>query len=157
ACEAIAATYHGRMVGSYGKAAVFAFYPNKQMTTGEGGVIVTDDDDWNEIFRSLRNQGRDTSGAWLNHIRLGYNYRLDEMSAALGLAQVRRLTELLEGRQRVADGYARRLAGVKEVILPYVDPDVTISWFVYVIRLAPSIDRDRVMADLAARGVQSRP
>src|SRR6266705_2692326 len=90
ACEAIGAEYKGRKAGALGHAGVFAFYPNKQMTTGEGGVIVTGDDNWNHLFRSLRNQGRDEFDAWLNNSRLGYNYRLDEMSAALGLAQINR-------------------------------------------------------------------
>ena len=98
ACEAIGAEYKGRKAGTLGDAAVFAFYPNKQITTGEGGMIVTDDEEWANLFRSLRNQGRDTFNAWLSHARLGYNYRLDEMSAALGLAQMRRIEELLSKR-----------------------------------------------------------
>lgn len=88
ACEAIGAEYKGRRAGALGDIGVFAFYPNKQMTVGEGGVIVTNSDQWDALFRSLRNQGRDVFDAWLNHSRLGYNYRLDEMSAALGVAQV---------------------------------------------------------------------
>src|SRR5581483_1802084 len=95
ACEALGAQYKGRQVGTLADVAVFAFYPNKQMTTGEGGMIVTDNAEWAALFRSLRNQGRDVFNAWLNHTRLGYNYRMDEMSAALGLAQLRRIDELL--------------------------------------------------------------
>ncbi len=98
ACEAIGAEYKGRQAGTMGKAAIFAFYPNKQMTTGEGGMIVTNDEEWANLFRSLRNQGRDIFDAWLNHTRLGYNYRMDEMSAALGLAQIQRIEELLAKR-----------------------------------------------------------
>ncbi len=158
ACEAIGATYKGRCAGTLGDAGVFAFYPNKQMTTGEGGLIVTDRDDWAALGRSLRNQGRDVFDAWLNHTRLGYNYRLDELSAALGLAQLRRLPELLAKRERVAALYGERLHGVEGVAAPYLSPTTTrMSWFVYVVRLAPAVDRDAVMAALAERGIPSRP
>src|SRR5436305_1081097 len=98
ACEAIGAERNGQRVGSQGKASVFAFYPNKQITTGEGGMIATDDADFARVLRSLANQGRDDSGTWMNHVRLGYNYRLDEMSAALGLSQVRRLDQIIDRR-----------------------------------------------------------
>jgi len=87
-CEAIGSEYKGRKAGSLGDVGVFAFHPNKQVTTGEGSMLITDRYDWDALFRSLRNQGRDVFNAWLNHTRLGYNYRLDEMSAALGLAQL---------------------------------------------------------------------
>ena len=158
ACEAIGAEYKGRKVGTFGDAAVFAFYPNKQMTTGEGGMIVTNRDDWNALFRSLRNQGRDVHDAWLNHSRLGYNYRMDEMSAALGLAQLGRIEELLTKRERVAQWYNQRLKDVEGVQVPYIAPTTTrISWFVYVIRLAPEIDRSAVMAALEERSIPSRP
>jgi perosamine synthetase len=159
-CEAIGAERNGQMVGSptYADAAVFAFYPNKQMTTGEGGMIVTSDDDMARVMRSLRNQGRDDAGTWMNHVRLGYNYRLDEMSAALGLSQVARLDSILDGRERVARMYGERLADVPGVSVPYVDPATTrMSWFVYVIRLDEGIDRSAVMARLEATGVPSRP
>jgi perosamine synthetase len=172
ACEALGAEYKGRRIGtqpatpalSRGEgcnlqlATVFAFYPNKQMTTGEGGMIVTDRDDGDTLFRSLRNQGRDVFDAWLNHIRLGYNYRLDEMSAALGLAQLSRIEELLAKRERVAEMYNQHLADVELVERPYIAPTTTrMSWFVYVIRLAPEINRDAVMAALGERGIPSRP
>jgi perosamine synthetase len=158
ACEAIGAEYKGHKVGTFGDAAVFAFYPNKQMTTGEGGVIVTDRDDWNALFRSLRNQGRDVHDAWLSHSRLGYNYRMDEMSAALGLAQLGRIEELLAKREQVAGWYSERLKDIDGVQVPYIAPTTTrISWFVYVIRLAPEIDRNAVMAALEERGIPSRP
>jgi perosamine synthetase len=158
ACEAIGAGYKGRQAGTLGDAAVFAFYPNKQMTTGEGGVIVTDVDEWDALFRSLRNQGRDQSGTWLNHVRLGYNYRLDEMSAALGVAQLARMEELLHKREQVAWMYRERLREIEGVFLPRIAPTTTrMSWFVYVIRLAPRIDRDAVMARLHAQGVACRP
>ena len=158
ACEATGAEYKGHRAGTLADVAVFAFYPNKQMTTGEGGVIVTGRDEWDALFRSLRNQGRDVFDAWLNHSRLGYNYRLDEMSAALGLAQLGRIEELLAKRERVAGMYNERLRQVDGVSVPYVAPTTTrTSWFVYVVRLAPEVDRKRVMAALEERGVPSRP
>lgn len=158
ACEAIGAEYKGRPAGTLGDAAVFAFYPNKQMTTGEGGMIVTDRADWDALFRSLRNQGRDVFDAWLNHTRLGYNYRLDELSAALGLAQVGRLDELLARRAAVASWYNERLAGLEGVERPCIAPSVTrMSWFVYVVRITSPVGRDTVMARLAEAGVPSRP
>ena len=164
ACEALGAEYKGRRIGTQPEtcnlklATVFAFYPNKQMTTGEGGMIVTDRDDWDALFRSLRNQGRDVFDAWLNHTRLGYNYRLDEMSAALGLAQLGRIEELLAKRERVAGWYNERLADVELVETPYIAPTTTrMSWFVYVIRLAPEIDRNAIMTALEERGIPSRP
>ena len=158
ACEAIGAEHWGRKVGVLGHAGVFAFYPNKQMTTGEGGMIVTDDDSWNHLFRSLRNQGRDVFDAWLNHSRLGYNYRLNEMSAALGLAQINRIEELLARRARVAGWYASRLQAIEGVTAPFVAPSTTrTSWFVYVLRLAPHIRRDQIVKRLDERGIPSRP
>lgn len=157
-CEAIGAKYKGRKAGTLGDVAVFAFYPNKQMTTGEGGMIVTDRDDWAALFRSLRNQGRDVFDAWLNHTRLGYNYRLNEMSAALGLSQLKRIEDLLAKRERVAGWYNERLADVEGVQIPYIAPSTTcMSWFVYVVRVAPQVGRDRVMARLREQGVPSRP
>ncbi|MBM4030122.1 MAG: DegT/DnrJ/EryC1/StrS family aminotransferase, partial [Planctomycetes bacterium] len=143
ACEALGAEYKGRRIGASSQCvAVFAFYPNKQMTTGEGGMMVTDRDDWDALFRSLRNQGRDVFDAWLNHSRLGYNYRLAEMSAALGLAQLGRIEELLSRRERVAQWYNTRLEDVEGARIPYLATTTTrMSWFVYVVRLAPQIDR----------------
>jgi dTDP-4-amino-4,6-dideoxygalactose transaminase len=158
ACEALGAEYKGRKAGTLGDAAVFAFYPNKQMTTGEGGLIVTDRDDWADLFYSLRNQGRDVFDAWLNHTRLGYNYRLDEMSAALGLAQIKRIDELLAKRARVAGWYNERLADIERVERPAIAPTTTrMSWFVYVVRIRPPADRDEVMRRLADAGIPSRP
>ncbi|NNJ09075.1 DegT/DnrJ/EryC1/StrS family aminotransferase [Chloroflexales bacterium ZM16-3] len=158
ACEAIGAEYLGRRAGTIGDAAVFAFYPNKQMTTGEGGMIVTDREDWANLFRSLRNQGRDVFDAWLNHTRLGYNYRLDELSAALGLTQIQRIDELLARRAQVAAWYNQRLADIALVESPVIVPDTTrMSWFVYVVRIMPPADRNVLMARLAEVGVPSRP
>lgn len=158
ACEAIDAEHEGRRVGTFGAASVFGFYPNKQMTTGEGGLIATDDPERARLLRSLRNQGRDDDGTWLRHARLGYNYRLDEMSAALGLGQLRRLDALLATRARVAAAYVERLRALPDITLPHVAPTTTrMSWFVFVVRLAPAIDRDAVIAALAADGVPTRP
>ncbi len=155
-CEALGATYKDRPLGSLGAAGAFAFYPNKQMTTGEGGMVVTDDDRIAEIARSLRNQGRGQMGQWLEHERLGYNYRMDEMSAALGRSQLRRLDTFLAQRDEVAQMYNRRLAEVAQVQPPVVKPDIGMSWFVYVIRLADGINRDAVMKQLAQKGIPSR-
>jgi dTDP-4-amino-4,6-dideoxygalactose transaminase len=158
ACEAIGAEYKGRRAGTMSDAAVFAFYPNKQMTTGEGGLIVTDREDWNDLFRSLRNQGRDVFNAWLDHTRLGYNYRLDEMSAALGLAQIQRIEELLAKRAQVAEWYNDRIDEIEGVCKPHIVPTTTLmSWFVYVIRCGDAVNRNQLMASLQAIGIPSRP
>jgi perosamine synthetase len=157
ACEALGARLNDRPAGSFGAASVFAFYPNKQITTGEGGVVVTDDPELASAFRSLRNQGRDADGTWLRHVQLGFNYRLDELSAAIGVAQVERLAELRAGRARVAAAYEAALGGRDWLRLPTVDPDESVDWFVYVVRFDPSVDRDRVITDLEALGVAARP
>lgn len=157
-CEAIGAEYKGRRAGTLADAAVFAFYPNKQMTTGEGGMIVTDDEDWANLFRSLRNQGRDVFDAWLNHTRLGYNYRLDEMSAALGLVQIQRIDELLAKRVQVAAWYNERIDEIPGIHKPHIVPTTTrMSWFVYVIRCEDGINRNALMDALSENGVPSRP
>jgi perosamine synthetase len=137
--------------------AVFAFYPNKQITTGEGGMVVTDDPALEEIMRSLRNQGRDADGTWLRHVRLGYNYRIDELSAAIGVAQLERFDELRRGRAQVVDAYERALGGHDWVTLPRAGIGETVDWFVYVIRLHPDIDRDVLIRQLLESGVPSRP
>jgi dTDP-4-amino-4,6-dideoxygalactose transaminase len=157
ACEAIGATYRNRHAGAMGDVGVFAFYPNKQLTTGEGGMIVTNRDEWAARFRSLRNQGRDQMDAWLQHDRLGYNYRMSELSAALGVAQLSRFDALLAARDRVARWYFDRLAGVSGVELPPIAADTTkMSWFAFVVRLADGVNRGRVMRHLAGRGIPSR-
>ena len=157
AAEALGCSVQGRPLGSFGDAAVFAFYPNKQITTGEGGVVVTDDSKVAELMRSMRNQGRDDDGAWLRHIRLGYNYRLDEMSAALGIAQLSRLGDLRAARRRVAQLYDAALSGFEWAVTPRAADDSDVDWFVYVIRLDPRLDRDRVIRDMAEQGVPARP
>jgi len=158
ACEAVGASADGVFAGRWGDAATFGFYPNKQMTTGEGGVLLTDRDDWAKLARSLRNQGRSDCGTGLEHARLGYNYRIDSISAAIGLAQIRRLDELLQKREAVAMRYNELLAGVDGVTpLAPARPGMRLSWFVYVIRVAPEIGRDALRESLAARGIDSRP
>ena len=155
-CEALGAAYKGRKLGTFGDAATFAFYPNKQITTGEGGMIVTDDDEIAGLCRSMRNQGRDAMGAWLEHVRLGYNYRMTEMSAALGVTQLPRLPSFMAKRARVAALYTERLASVDWARPPVVREHVTMSWFVYVVTLAEGLQRDAVIAGLAARGIPAR-
>jgi perosamine synthetase len=144
-CEALGAEYAGRKIGQFGDAAAFAFYANKQITTGEGGMLVTNDAGIARIARSLRNQGRGEMGSWLEHERLGFNYRMDEMSAALGLSQLRRIDTLLEKRQHVADLYTSRLRAMPGLRTPFVSPYVRMSWFVYVITLAQEVDRNGVV------------
>ena len=159
ACEAVGAEYKGRRAGTMSDAAVFAFYPNKQMTTGEGGMIVTDNEEWANLYRSLRNQGRDTFGdAWLSHKRLGFNYRLDEMSAALGLAQLGRIEELLAKRAQVAAWYNQRLDEIANIHKPHIAETTTRpSWWGYVIRCGEGVNRNELMGFLKERGVPSRP
>jgi len=158
ACEALGAEYDGKPIGSRGAPAVFAFYPNKQITTGEGGAItVQNEADW-EVVKSLSNQGRSDSGEWLTHSRLGYNYRLDDVSAALGVAQVEKLDRVLELRAEVAARYASLLGEVAGVEPPLPDDARhRRSWFVYVVLLEDGIDRNGVMARLGEQGVASKP
>lgn len=156
AAEALGAEYKGKRAGSFGDGAVFGFYPNKQITTGEGGAIVTDDEGMADLCRSLRNHGRSKGGGWLEHERLGYNYRLSDIHCALGIAQLERLDEILRNRERVAQLYNERLKEIDEVVILYVSPDVRKSWFVYVIRLSDDFtreDRDRILQELKGRGI----
>ena len=157
-CEAIGAEYKGRKAGTLGDIGAFAFYPNKQITTGEGGILVTDQEKWADLFRSLRNQGRDVFDAWLNHTRLGFNYRMDEMSAALGLSQLHRIEELLSKRAQVAEWYTERLRGLEGIQTTIINSTTTrMSWFVYVIRITAQIGRNQIMQKLKAEGIPSRP
>jgi perosamine synthetase len=158
ACEALGAEYKKTKAGTAADYGVFAFYPNKQITTGEGGMIVTNDDRAADFMRSLRNQGRAVGDTWLQHTFLGYNYRMDEMSAALGSSQLIRLEELISKRQKVADAYNERLAEIPGVTIPAISPNTTrVSWFVYVIHFADNLDRDRIAADLENAGIPVRP
>lgn len=157
-CEALGARFNGVKAGTHCDGAVFAFYPNKQITTAEGGMIVTNDDRLADLCRSYRSQGRAVTGFWLEHERMGYNYRLSELHAALGEVQMHRLEEILGKRQAVADRYNEMLEGVAGVTRPWIHPAVDrMSWFVYVIQVAPGIDRDAVMDRLKAKGVGCRP
>ncbi len=160
-CEALGARYRwadgtwGR-AGALGDAGCFAFYPNKQITTGEGGMIVTDREDLAALARSMRNQGRDEGAGWLQHARLGYNYRLSDLNCALGLGQLQRLEEILAARRQVAAWYQEAFAEVEEVETPQQGPGEEISWFVYVVRLRGVRSREalaQVLAALRARGV----
>lgn len=155
-CEALGAEYRGKKLGQFGDAAAFGFYPNKQMTTGEGGVIVTNNSDIAHSCRSMRNQGRGGIGAWLEHERLGFNYRMTEMSAALGVSQLRRIEQLLAKRERVAEIYTKKLLGFDFVRPPVVRPYVRMSWFVYVVTLREGLHRRRVMEALAKQGIPTR-
>ena len=156
-CEALGAEYKGAPIGSHGPSAVFAFYPNKQITTGEGGMVTTHSEDEWRVLRSLRNQGRGDSGGWLEHVRLGYNYRLDDVSAALGIGQVEKLDQILAARSEVANLYTTLLQGV-DVEPPIADDDDHVrSWFVYVVRLPEGADRDAVAATMRERGVATAP
>ncbi|MEW6199013.1 MAG: DegT/DnrJ/EryC1/StrS family aminotransferase [Planctomycetota bacterium] len=155
-CEAIGATYKGRPAGTLGEAGVFAFYPNKQITTGEGGLIVTNDDRIAFLVRSLCNQGRDPDAGWLAHARLGFNYRMTDFQAALGTVQMRRLDEILAKRARVAQMYIDRLADEPRLSVMHVPSHVKVSWFVFVVRLSDEYtlaQRDAILARLRQQGI----
>jgi len=153
-CEALGAEYKGAPLGSHGPGAVFAFYPNKQITTGEGGMVTTHSEDEWRLLRSLRNQGRGDAGGWLEHVRLGFNYRIDDIRAALGLAQLEKLAEILALRSAVAERYGVLLAGIDGVELPCADDDEHArSWFVYVVLLPDNETRERVIAHFEREGI----
>jgi len=173
ACEGLGSRLKGRPVGSFGRAAVFGFYPNKQITTGEGGMIVTDDDQLAAACRSMRNQGRpdqvdneapgyaNKGGSWLSHERLGYNYRLSEMACALGIAQMERVEEIIASRARVANMYFERMMDWEDVVLPNHpnhagDTASRLSWFVFVVRMTNSYtqtERDRIITGMRRHDV----
>jgi len=167
-CEGLGGAWGGRPIGGFGRAGVFGFYPNKQITTGEGGMIVTDDDRLADLCRSMRNQGRPVARSAdsrslgpsqpLQHERMGYNYRLSEVHAAIGVAQMRRLDEILERRSLVAARYMQRLMGTNDLTLPTVDPQTQMSWFVFVARLGPAYtreERDRIVAGMRRHDIGS--
>ena len=157
-CESLGAEYKGIKTGLFGDYGVFAFYPNKQITTGEGGMIVTDDDKAANFMRALRSQGRAPGDTWLQHTLMGYNYRMDDLSAAMGRVQMERIEELLHKREQVADWYADRLVEIHGVNPPVHVADTTrVSWFVYVIRFDETLDRDSIAARLNAAGIPVRP
>jgi perosamine synthetase len=153
-CEALGAKYKGATIGSHGPGAVFAFYPNKQITTGEGGMVTTHSEDEWLLLRSLRNQGRGDEGGWLEHVRLGFNYRLDDVSAALGIGQLERLDEILRLRREAAARYNDLLRDIGGVETPLGDDaDHVRSWFVYVVKLPSNDARERVIAHFEREGI----
>ena len=173
ACEAIGAEYltnkntdtrqhtgdkgQWKKVGTFGECGVFAFYPNKQITTGEGGMIVTDNENIYRLCRSMRNQGRSEKGEWLQHERLGYNYRISDINCSMGIAQLERIDEILFKREKIIKSYKERLDGIQDLILPRFEQNKKISWFVYVIRLNNNRsheERDFVLNRLKERGIQ---
>jgi perosamine synthetase len=157
ACEALGAVHaDGAKVGGRGNLAAFAFYPNKQITTGEGGMVTTHSESEWRLVRSLRNQGRADSGGWLEHARLGFNYRIDDVRAAIGLGQLEKLADILEARTAVAGRYSSLLQSIPGLELPCVDDeDHERSWFVYVVTLPEEADREAVIGELTNRGVQT--
>ena len=155
-CEALGSTYKGKQAGSFGDAGVFGFYPNKQITTGEGGMIVTDDEEIARLCRSGRNQGRDTNGGWLAHPRLGFNYRMSDINCALGIVQLGRLPEIAAERTRVYTLYRDRLSDEKRVSLQKLHPDTEVNWFVFVLRLDERYsmeDRNKLLHALREEGI----
>lgn len=148
--ESLGSEYQNQKCGSLGDAGVFAFYPNKQITTGEGGMVVTNNKKIAELCYCLRNQGRD-SNHWLKHQHLGYNYRLSELNCALGISQLSRINQIILRRQKIAATYNQLLKNIPGIILPNVASTNKVSWFVYVIQIK---NRDQVMARLKQQGVQ---
>jgi perosamine synthetase len=156
-CEALGSTLHGQKAGTFGEMSVFGFYPNKQITTGEGGMIVTDRDDWADLCVSLRNQGRGRGGGWLAHERLGYNFRLSDINCALGLTQLSRIDEIKAGRRQVAAWYRELLAADERLIVPQDAPGCETNWLVFVVQLAEPYglpQRDRILQEMERQGIQ---
>jgi perosamine synthetase len=157
ACEAIGAEYGGKKVGTFGDVGVFAFYPNKQITTGEGGAIVTDNAEIARKTRKLRNQGRDDSEQWFQHSELGYNYRISDINCAVGIEQLKRIDSILDRREAIAREYDRRLNRHLDLVLPPLTLLLRkMSWFVYVVRLGDQINdrrRDGIVSGMKARGI----
>ncbi|MCK4753073.1 MAG: DegT/DnrJ/EryC1/StrS family aminotransferase [Planctomycetes bacterium] len=156
-CEALGSQLNGKKAGTFGKMSTFAFYPNKQITTGEGGIILTDDDDLADMCISLRNQGRGKSSSWLGHERLGYNYRLSDINCALGIVQLSRIDEIKAKRKQVAKWYQEMLADDDRLIIPLEPDGCDMNWFVFVIRLADKFSlaqRDELLAAMKEKGIQ---
>jgi perosamine synthetase len=156
ACQSIDGDYNGKKLGTFGHPAVYGFYANKQLTTAEGGVILTDSDELYVQLKSLTNQGRSDDGAWLVHSRLGFNYRLSDVHAAIGIAQIERLDWMQDARARIAGMYQERMARIDGVTPMYEGPQRR-SWFVYAPRLDADLDRDRIIGRLEAEGVSAKP
>jgi dTDP-4-amino-4,6-dideoxygalactose transaminase len=155
-CEALGATYKGAPVGSHGVSAAFAFYANKQITTGEGGMVTTHSEEEWQLLKSLRNQGRSYESRWFHHPRLGFNYRFTDLQAALGIAQLEKFDEILERRGTAAARYTELLSGIDGLRLPAADDaDHVRSWFVYVVQVPHGVDREAVSGRLAEAGVEA--
>ncbi len=156
-CEGLGSTLAGKKVGSFGTMSVFGFYPNKQITTGEGGMVLTDDDNLADACVSLRNQGRSQMGGWLAHERLGYNFRLSDINCALGIVQLSRLADFIVKRRHVAEMYQQLLEDDDRLIIPQQPPDCRMAWFVFVVRLATEYSlaqRDKILKTMRDRGIQ---
>ena len=156
-CEALGSALNERKVGTFGTMSVFAFYPNKQITTGEGGMILTDDDDLADMCVSLRNQGRGKGGTWLSHERLGYNFRLSDINCVLGIVQLSRIDEIKAKRKQVAKWYQEMLADDDRVAVPTEPVGCDVSWFVFVVRLSEKVtleQRNKILKAMKAQGIQ---
>ncbi|MHC4132134.1 MAG: DegT/DnrJ/EryC1/StrS family aminotransferase [Planctomycetota bacterium] len=156
-CEALGSTFEGKKAGTFGALSVFAFYPNKQITTGEGGMILTDDDNLADICVSLRNQGRGKSGGWLSHERLGYNFRLSDINCALGIVQLSRIEEIKAKRKQVANWYLEELGEDERLIIPVEANGCDLNWFVFVVCLTEEYDRqqrDNILDAMRKAGIQ---
>ncbi len=156
-CEALGSTLNGKKAGTFGTISVFGFYPNKQITTGEGGMILTDNDELADLCASFRNQGRDNGDSWLCHERLGYNFRLSDINCALGIVQLSRIEQIKAKRRQVAKWYQEMLADDDRLILPAEPDNCDVSWFVFVVRLADefsSKQRDKILDEMRNRGIQ---
>jgi len=156
-CEALGSALNGKKVGTFGTMSVFGFYPNKQITTGEGGMILTDDDDLADMCVSLRNQGRGKGGTWLSHERLGYNFRLSDINCALGIVQLSRIDEIKAKRKQVAKWYQQMLADDDRVAVPTEPVGCDVGWFVFVVRLSEKVtlqQRNEILKAMKAQGIQ---
>ena len=156
-CEALGSVLKGIKAGAFGKMSIFGFYPNKQITTGEGGMILTDDDVLADLCVSLRNQGRGKNAGWLAHERLGYNYRISDINCALGIVQLSRIDEIKAKRRQVADWYLEMLSGDERLIVLSLPADCDMSWFVFVVRLTEEFtmeQRDRILQQMRSRNIQ---
>jgi perosamine synthetase len=156
-CEALGSQLNGKKTGTFGTMSLFAFYPNKQMTTGEGGIILTDDDELADMCESLRNQGRGRGGGWLGHERLGYNYRLSDINCAMGIVQLSRIEEFVAKRRKVAEMYQEILGPENRITVPTEPAGARMSWFVFVVRLNKEYkldQRNAILKKMLEKGIQ---